>query len=218
MWYNFNNTRTSKEKKHGVHQRRFPADHEGGQGSLPRLCGADADHRLPLPPAAGGDRVRPALGEHRPGVAGRRPLQVAPDALERRGREVHHGRCAVGGEVQRVRRHDGAPAQEPALRLVAPRARALFRRDGAPLVQDGREDLEEVQREAAREGLLGARAHEEVEREGGLHDGRPRRLPRAPPRHREEAVRHADPARVAQRQGVEDRGREGVERMDGRCP
>ncbi len=38
----------------------------------------------------------------------------------RSNREVHHGRRAVGGEVQRLRRHDGAPAQEPALRLVAP--------------------------------------------------------------------------------------------------
>ena len=142
LWYNFNTPRTSKEKKHGVHQRRFPADHEGGEGSLPRLCGADADHRLPLPPAAGGDRGGQALGEHRAGVAGRRPLQVAPDALERRRREVRDGQCLVGGEVQRLRRHDGASPQEPSLRLVPPRARALFRRDGASVVRDGGEDLD----------------------------------------------------------------------------
>ena len=63
--------------------------------------------------------------------------------------------------------------KEPALRLVPPRARALLRRDGAPVVRDGGEDLEEVQREAVRQGFLCARADEEVEREGGLHDRRP---------------------------------------------
>ena len=72
---------------------------QGGAAAVPHLRGAAADPRLPLPPLARRHRREPPVRQPLRDLARRRPLQVARDARERRGRTVLHGRRRALREI-----------------------------------------------------------------------------------------------------------------------
>ena len=138
-----------------------------------------------------------------------RPLQVARDARQRRGRAPLHGRRVPAREIRRLGGDGPADAWKPPLPLVAPRAAALLRVRRPDRPRDRRRNLGHGRRKAA----LAARArHPRGEPGGGrLHYGRSGRFPR---RTREDQEVRPEDARLPgfpARQGARRRGPRGVQ-------
>ena len=162
---------------HVFHPRRFSSDQRNGQAALPSLCRRAADTRLPLPFAAQGRGREPPVREPVRDLAGRRPLQMAGHAGQRRRRAVFDRRCHAAREIHGVGAHGSAYAAQSAVPLDAPRAEALLRHRRAAGREERARHLGASQCPACHGRSARARNPEEVPREGGLHhrrsDGRP---------------------------------------------
>ena len=95
--------------------------------ALPPLRRGRADPGFSLPPVAAGHRREPAIQEPVRDLARGRPLQVAGDAGQRRGRALLHGDGRAVREIPGLGRHRPSHRPQPALPLDAPRIEALFR-------------------------------------------------------------------------------------------
>ena len=156
---------------------------------VPRVRPADADPRLPLPPAPAADRRRPPLRESHADLALRRPLQVAGDAGQRRPRALLHRRRLGLGEVPEMGGNRPQDPPQPALPLDPPGAETPVRHQRpAARPRHRPRHLGPLQRPARPAGVLLPRDHAADERGAGLHHGRPRRRPRAPPGDRRRPV------------------------------
>ena len=208
-----------KRVKHDrrLHYRELSAAKRPRGGTVSPLRAGPADHRLPLPSAAGRGGRGSTLRELDADLAGGRSLQVAGDAGGRRARAVLHGRRLGSGEVPEVGR-DGAPnAAQPAVPLDAPGTEAAVgHQRPAAGPRHGRGHLARVQRETAHARVLRPRHHAADGRGAGLHDGRSGRHAGASPGHRGRRV-VPDPgaAHVSSRSGDGRRIAQGVQRLGG---
>ena len=162
----------SDHERH-LHHRKLPLAKRPGRRTLSPLRPRSADHRLPLPPAAAADRRGPPLRQPRADLALRRSLQVAGDALGRRGGTLLHRRRHGLGEVREVGRGRAQDAPQSALSLDPPGTQAAVR-DQRPLAQspDRAGNLGAVQRDARPRRHVVPRHHAADEGRAGLHDRR----------------------------------------------
>ncbi len=184
-----------------VQRRKFPAAKPCGRAALPRSCGQDAHHRLPLPPQPRIRGLRPPFPQSGRDMARRRPLQVARDAHQRRRGALLHGRRLGLGEVREVGRDGALHHAQSALPLDAPRTQDRFRRRGAAQPRFGARDLRPLHRSVAAARIFGAGTYAPLQCGGRMHDRRPRRFAGAPYKVPRGGFRVQGAAHVAARQG-----------------
>ena len=188
-----------------IYKRRFSPRKRLLPGALPRVCGEASADRLSLPPRPQRNLGGQKVGQHRPGVARGRPLQMARHALGRRRRALLHGRRPRPREIPEVRGGHAADARQPHVPLVPPGAGAVFRnRRPAALRRHRRRGLGQGQRRPRR-GADREEMHVRQPRGGCLHYGRPDERPRIPQENRRERLWNQGSAHVPPRQGLRHR-------------
>ena len=184
---------------------------------VPRIRREASPYRLPLPSRPQGDCRKQTLGQHRPSVAGRRPLQMASHAQQRRGGKILHGRRVRQGKIPEIRRGNALHAPQPHVPLVPLGACPLLRnRRHSPFGRHRRGSLEQGERSSPF-GARRARVHGAKQRRGGLHDRRHRLRPFLPQKIGGRRLPRQGAPDFPPRQGVRNRGARGVHKIPRRA-